>query len=62
VGGEEVLGGDYDVSDESSRVDIDDVDDYVDIDVDSESEDETRSSFLKNKNPSRNMILEGPQA
>ena len=56
-----MLDGDYDVSDESSRVNIDD-DDYVDIDVDSESEDETRSSFPKNKNPSMNMIIGGPQA
>ena len=48
-------------SDESSsHVDIDD-DDYVDIDVDSESEDENRSSFPKAKNPSKHMIIGGPQ-
>jgi hypothetical protein len=54
-------GGGSDVSDEPSHVDIDN-DNYVDIDVDCESEDETRSSLPKNKNPSRNMIVSGPQA
>ena len=58
---EEGVSGGSDVSDESSHVDIDD-DDYVDIDVASESEDENRSSFPKSRNPSRNMILGGPQA
>ena len=40
------------------NTDIDD-DDYVDID--SDSEDEARTSFPKNKKPSKNLIIGGPQ-
>ncbi len=41
-------------------VDIDDKD-YVDIDIDSESEDGMRSLFPREKNPSKNLVIGGPQ-
>ena len=41
-------------------MDIDD-EDYVDIDIDSNSEDGMRSSFPREKNPSKNLVIGGPQ-
>ena len=45
----------------SSHKDIDD-EDYVDIDINSDSEDEMRSSFPKNLTRSSKLALGGPQA
>ena len=41
-------------------MDIDD-EDYVDIDIDSNSEDGMRSLFPREKNPSKNLVIGGPQ-
>ena len=45
----------------SSHEDMDG-DDYVDIDVNSDSEDEMRSSFPKNSNRLSKLVVDGPQA
>ncbi len=55
------MGGGSDVSDESSHVDIDDAI-MLKLMLIVNRKMRNRSSFPKTKNPSRNMIVGGPQA